>query len=178
MTSSRIFAPTLLFSLFVVGTPGIARADARTAEDTVRNYLKAMQDHKFSEAYDFVSTTLRGGKSREEWAKEQQYIVEVGEVKIFDFKVFPAEMVGEKARVPNILKSQDKYLNQLGLDEYELYDVIKEEGEWRIDQQTLVEGADREDYFPDEKVQPTPPAKATEPAAAPSAEKVTATPEH
>jgi hypothetical protein len=38
------------------------------------------------------------GKSREEWAKEQQYIVEVGEVKIFDFKVFPAEMVGATRR--------------------------------------------------------------------------------
>jgi len=171
MISPRILASMLLFSLVAAGAPNVARADARTAEDTVRNYLKAMQDHKFNDAYDCVSTALRAGKSREEWAKEQQYIVEVGEVKIFDFKVFPAEMVGsDKARVPNILKSQDKYLNQLGLDEYELYDVIKEDGEWRIDQQTLVEGADREEYFPDEKVKATPPEKAP----APSAEKVTA----
>jgi hypothetical protein len=92
---------------------------------------------------------LRGGKDREEWAKEQKYIVEVGEVKIFEFKVFPArDVTADKARVPNILKSQDKYLNQLGLDEYELYDLLKEDGQWRIDQQTLVEGADKDAYFP------------------------------
>jgi hypothetical protein len=142
----------LAAALIFLAIPALSRADARTPEDTVRGYLKAMQDHKFSEAYDFVSSTLRAGKSREEWAKEQQYIVEVGEVKIFEFKVFKPEMIGtEKARVPNILKSQDKYLNQLGLDEYELYDLIKEEGDWRIDQQTLVEGAEREEYFPDAK---------------------------
>ncbi len=131
--------------------PLTALAEGRGPAETVRKYLEAMQNHRFDEAYDYVSSTLRGGKSREEWAKEQQYIVQMGEVKIFGFKVFPAEMVGEnQARVPNILKSQDKYLNQLGLDEYELYTVIKEDGEWRIDQQTLVEGAEREEYFPEQ----------------------------
>jgi hypothetical protein len=35
------------------------------------------------------------------------------------------------------------------LDEHELYDLIKEEGAWRIDQQLLVQGADRREYFPD-----------------------------
>jgi hypothetical protein len=139
----------LLVLIVAVTTPAIAPAEERSPDDTVRKYLKAMQDHHFDEAYDCVSSTLRAGKSREEWAKEQQYIVEVGEVKIFDFKVSKAEMVGpDKARVPNILKSQDKYLNQLGLDEYELYDLIKEDGQWRIDQQTLVEGSEREEYFP------------------------------
>ena len=139
----------LMFALLVTITPTAAAAEDAGPADIVRKYLSAMQNHKFDEAYDCVSTTLRGGKDREEWAKEQQYIVQVGEVKIFEFKVFDAEMMGEdKARVPNILKSQDKYLNQLGLDEYELYDLIKEEGTWRIDQQTLVEGGDREQYFP------------------------------
>ena len=171
MINRRISASMLLFSLVIAGAPCAVRADAPKPEDAVRNYLKAMQDHKFNDAYDYVSSNLRGGKSREEWAKEQQYMVEVGEVKIFEFKVFPAEMMGaDKARVPNILKSQDKFLNQLGLDEYELYDVIKEEGQWRIDQQTLVEGADREEYFPDEKV------KATAPAAAAVPDKAAATP--
>ena len=140
----------LLLGVLASNETTAATAADRSPEDTVRLYLSAMQNHRFPEAYDCVSSTLRAGKDREEWAKEQQYIVEVGEVKIFDFKVGDAELIGEhKARVPNILKSQDKYLNQLGLDEYELYDLIKEDGSWRIDQQTLVEGADREEYFPD-----------------------------
>jgi hypothetical protein len=140
----------LFLASVVLLMPYVASAATeRTPEDTVRQYLKAMQDHRFDDAYDYVSTTLRGGKDRAEWAKEQQYIVQLGEVKIFGFKVYPAHVTGDKARVPNILKSQDKYLNQLGLDEYELYDLIKEDGQWRIDQQTLVEGSDRSEYFPD-----------------------------
>jgi len=148
MITSRALVAAVLVCSLAVAPLGFAASD-RTPEDTVKQYLSAMQNHKFNEAYDFVSSTLRAGKDREEWAKEQQYIVQVGEVKIFEFKVFPAEKIGEdKAKVPNILKSQDKYLNQLGLDEYELYELIKEEGEWRIDQQTLVEGEDRQTYFP------------------------------
>ena len=30
--------------------------------------------------------------------------------------------------VPNILSSQDKFLNQLGVEEYELYTLVKEDG--------------------------------------------------
>jgi len=138
---------TVLILSFAIAAPA---ASDRSPEDTVKKYLAAMQEHEFNEAYDYVSTTLRGGKDREEWAKEQQYIVQIGEVKIFGYEVFKAEIEGEKAKVPNILKSQDKYLNQLGLDEHELYTLIKEDGEWRIDQQTLVEGHEKSEYFPDE----------------------------
>ena len=140
-----------LLAVLVFGVGSAAASDAeRSPEETVKGYLKAMQEQKFPDAYDYVSSTLRGGKGREEWAKEQQYIVQMGEVKIFGYKVYPAEIVGETAKVPNILKSQDKYLNQLGLDEHEVYTLIKEDGAWRIDQQMLVEGADRSEYFPDE----------------------------
>ncbi len=143
---------SVLFAALTVlaGTSGaLAAADARTPEQTVTGYLSAMKEQRFPDAYDFVSTTLRAGKTREEWAKEQQYIVQVGEVKIFSFQVLKAETQGETAKVPNILKSQDKYLNQLGLDEYEIYSLIREEGEWRIDQQTLVEAPERSEYFPE-----------------------------
>jgi len=131
-----------------------APADAAglTPDKVVASYLRAMQEQRFSEAYQYVSTTLRAGKSVEEWAKEQQYVMQMGEVKIIEFKVYPAIIGADGiARVPNVLKSQDKFLNQLGLDEHELYELIKESGAWRIDQQTLAEGPDRAEYFPDEK---------------------------
>lgn len=128
-----------------------APAGDMTPDKVVAAYLKAMQEQRFSDAYQYVSTTLRAGKSQEEWVKEQQYIMQMGEVKILDFKVRPAIIGADGiARVPNILKSQDKFLNQLGLDEHEIYELIKENGAWRIDQQTLAEGADRDTYFPDE----------------------------
>ncbi len=146
--TSHLFA---LLAVLVFAVGGAVAADAeRSPEDTVKGYLKAMQDQKFPDAYDYVSSTLRGGKGREEWAKEQQYIVQVGEVKIFGYKVYKAEIAGDTAKVPNILKSQDKYLNQLGLDEHEVYTLVKEDGAWRIDQQMLVEGVDKSEYFPDE----------------------------
>lgn len=147
--TSHLFA-LLTVLVFGVGSAAVAADAERSPEDTVKGYLKAMQDQKFPDAYDYVSSTLRGGKGREEWAKEQQYIVQVGEVKIFGYKVYKAEIVGDTAKVPNILKSQDKYLNQLGLDEHEVYTLVKEDGAWRIDQQMLVEGADKSEYFPDE----------------------------
>lgn len=128
-----------------------APAGQLTPDQVVAAYLKAMQDHRFADAYKQVSSTLRAGKGVEEWSKEQQYIMDMGEVKIIEFKVYPAIIGADGiARVPNILKSQDKFLNQLGLDEHELYELIKEDGGWRIDQQTLAEGPDREEYFPEE----------------------------
>jgi hypothetical protein len=138
----------LCASLLLVLTTSPVFAEL-TPDQTVTKYLEAMQGQRFAEAYDYVSSGLRGGKSKEEWSKEQQYIVQMGEVKIFGFRVFKPVMEGEKAKVPNILKSQDKFLNQLGLDEYELYELIREEGTWRIDQQTLVEGPERSEYFPE-----------------------------
>jgi hypothetical protein len=124
-------------------------ATALSPDKVVESYLKAMQEQRFADAYQYVSTTLRKGLGVEEWAKEQQYIMQMGEVKIIEFKVSPA-IIGAYglAKVPNILKSQDKFLNQLGLDEHELYELIQQDGAWRIDQQTLVEGADRAEYFP------------------------------
>jgi hypothetical protein len=128
-----------------------AAAGEMAPDKVVESYLKAMQAKNFPEAFKYVSTTLKAGKTVELWSKEQQYIMDMGEVKIIDFKVYPA-IIGKDgvARVPNILKSQDKFLNQLGLDEHELYELIKENGAWKIDQQTLAEGEDRAEYFPDD----------------------------
>ena len=146
-SKARRLSVYLSLVLVLLLSPAWAEGPGRSPEDTVSGYLSAMQGHRFNEAYDYVSSTLRAGKPREVWAKEQQYIIQLGEVKILEFKVFPVVMMGDKARVPNLLKSQDKFLNQLGLDEHELYDLIREEGDWRIDQQTLVQGAEKEEYF-------------------------------
>jgi len=124
----------------------------RGPEETVRTYLKAMQAHEFGKAFDVISTGFRAGKTREVWAKEQKTIMEMGEVKIFGFKVYPAIIDGDKAKVPDVLKSQDKFLNKLGLDEYEVYDLIKESGEWRVDDQFLVQTPEQKAmYFPEQK---------------------------
>jgi hypothetical protein len=129
---------------------GVATATVRAAgtpEGTVRQYLKAMQEQKYDQAYKQISKAMAGGKDAEAWAKEQKYMMQSAEVKIFKFDVYPAKVEGERAKVPNILSSQDKFLNQLGADEYELYTLVKENGDWRIDQQEQVDKSDQPKWF-------------------------------
>ena len=132
-------------SAIVVGAVTVQAA--ATPEDTVRQYLKAMQDQKYEDAYKQISKAMAGGKDSEAWSKEQKYMMETAGVHIFKFDVYPAKVEGDTAKVPNILSSQDKFLNQLGADEYELYTVIKENGDWRIDQQEQVDKSDQEKWF-------------------------------
>jgi len=135
-------------SILLIGTLSVASSHAAaTPEETVKAYLAAMKDQKFEDAYKQISKGMAANKDAEAWAKEQKYIFQTGEVKIFKFDVYPGKVEGETAKVPNILSSQDKFLNQLGADEYELYTLVKENGEWKIDQQEIVEKSDQSKLF-------------------------------
>jgi hypothetical protein len=117
-------------------------------EETVKAYLTAMKAGKFSDAYAYVSKGMAQNKNVEDWSKEQQWIMQMAEVKIFEFHVYPGKIEGEKAYVPNLLSSQDKFLNQLGVEEHELYTLIREDGRWKIEQQQIVERSDLAKWFP------------------------------
>jgi len=137
--------------LLLVLTTSAAGATALTPEETVRRYLQAVKDGKFDVAYDLISTAMRQGKDREVWVKEQQVGMAWAEVKIFSFEVHPAKVEGDKAQVPNVLSSQDRFVNQLGLTEHELYTLVKEGGTWRVDQQVIIEPGDVAKWFPAER---------------------------
>lgn len=140
-----IFAAGMLLSLGVVQA-----GDELTPEQTVKQYLEAFQSGEFKSAYPLVSKEMAQNKSLEDWSKEQQWVMQMAEAKIFDFKVYPGKIEGDKAYVPNILNSQDKFLNQLGVEEHELYTLIREDGRWRINQQQIVERLDLPKWFPPE----------------------------
>jgi len=148
MTHARKLKILVAIGLVLSGAfsiaPGFA---ASTPEETVKTYLAAMKDQKFDEAYKQISKGMAANKDAEAWAKEQKYIFQTGEVKIFKYEVFPGKVEGDSAKVPNILSSQDKFLNQLGADEYELYTLIKENGDWKIDQQEIVEKSEQSKWF-------------------------------
>ena len=118
-------------------------------EETVRHYLQDVKDGDFDDAYELVSKAMRRGKDKEVWAKEQKAGMAFAEVKVFEFHVQPAKVDGDTARVPNVLSSQDRFVNQLGLTEYELYTLVKENGVWKVDQQIIVEPSDVPKWFPD-----------------------------
>ena len=145
-------------ALIVAFSVRLGRADEPSPEEILKRYLNALQNQQFDKAYDVVSKAMKTDrksgqvKSKEVWVKESQYIFAFSEAKIFDFKVLPGKQEGDKALVPNILSSQDKFLNQLGVEEYEIYTLVKEDGGWKVDQQEeVVDPADIAKWFPQKK---------------------------
>src|SRR5262249_32912157 len=112
---------TSLLMITLIAAVGVRLgwADEPSPEEILKRYLTALQDQQFDKAYDLVSkamkTDRRSGrvKPKDVWVKESQYIFAFSEAKIFDFKVLPGKQEDGKALVPNILSSQDKFLNQL-----------------------------------------------------------------
>jgi len=155
------FARVLAVALAVLAGSAALAAEALTPEKTLERYLTAIQDQDFDEAYDLVSKGMKTDrktgavKTREVWVKESQFIMQLSEAKIFDFKIFPGKVEGEVAQVPNILSSQDKFLNQLGVEEYELYTLVREDGAWKVDQQEMViDKAGLTRWFPKAEAKP------------------------
>jgi hypothetical protein len=136
-----------MLALMLCARTGTAAAPP-TPEETVRRYLQAMKDGKFSDAYAVISKAMKQGKDQGAWVKEQRDGMAWAEVKIFSFQVQPGRIEGDKALVPNILSSQDRLVNQLGLTEYELYTLLKEDGSWKVDQQVIVEPSEVAKWFP------------------------------
>jgi len=147
---SSAVASAGLWALLVlsVSLAAPARGGELTPEETVQKYLTAMKAGNFKDAYQYVSKGMAQGKSQEEWAKEQQWVFQMAEAKIFEFKTFPATIKGDTAYVPDILNSQDKFLNQLGVEEHELYTLVREDSQWKINQQEDVEREDLAKWFP------------------------------
>ena len=136
----------VLLTLLTVSAGAFA-ADP-TPEETVKAYLTAVKGNDFNTAYPLVTREMAQGKSKEDWVKEQQWVMQMAEVKIFEFNVYPGKVEGDKAYVPNVLNSQDKFLNQLGVVEHELYTLVREDGRWKINQQQIVENTDQTKWFP------------------------------
>lgn len=144
-----------LLALMIAATPAVTVAgDDTTPEGALRAYLAAVKEARFEDVYDHASKAMRQGKSKEDWAKEQKALMAFADVKIFSFTVYPGKVQGETAQVPNILESQDKFINTLGLTEYELYTLVREDGGWRVDQQLLVEPPDVPKWFPKDAPKP------------------------
>jgi hypothetical protein len=137
-----------LLALMIAAAPAATAADDTTPEGVLRAYLGAVKDARFEDVYDHASKAMRQGKAKDAWVKEQKALMAFADVKIFSFTVYPAKVQGETAQVPNILESQDKFINTLGLTEYELYTLVREDGGWRVDQQLLVEPPDVPKWFP------------------------------
>jgi hypothetical protein len=144
----RLLCATLVALGVLLSHPSLAADAPLSPEETVRQYLGALKAGNFDRVYDLVSKAMRQGKDREVWVKEQKTGMAFADVKIFDFQVYPGKVEGDVANVPNVLSSQDRFVNQLGLTEYELYTLVKEDGSWKVDRQLIVEPGDVSKWFP------------------------------
>ena len=145
-------APAVV-SLLVLVASALAAAQATpvpSPEDVVRGYLEALKKSDFKSAYGLLTPDMRGNLDQEKWVAQQIIVMKLGEVTIDSYRIFPPKMEGAKAIVPNLLKSKDKFINQTGANEYELYTLVQQEPDkqWRIDQQQLVETDAVHKWFP------------------------------
>ncbi len=142
-----VLGAVLLAAVLLPAGPASAAAP-QSPEDVLRRYLTALKAEKFDQAFDLVSQAMRQGKGKEQYVKEAKAMMGYADVKIFDFTVYPGKIDGDKAQVPNILESQDRFVNTLGLTEYELYTLVREGGAWKVDSQILIEPAEQAKWFP------------------------------
>ena len=155
----RIIAGSMLAGLLFTGSVLAAECgDDSGPHAALDGYLKAMQAHKFNDAYDFVTTNMTDGKSREDWAAQQKLFYQGGEVNILNIDIRKAQTTDDdaacanKASVPNILKSRDKFNNQ-GTTEFEVYVAVKDGATWKVDsQETLFDAEGVQKWFPGEQV--------------------------
>ena len=146
----------LPLSMLITSVSGEPCMDGEGPEAAVRSYLTAMQEHRFNDAYAFVTAKMTDGKVEGEWAALQKLFYQGGEVNLLSMDIRDALVVdGESdcsttALVPNVLVSKDKFNNQ-GTTEFELYTTRKVDGSWRVDmQETLFEQSEVDQWFPGE----------------------------
>src|SRR5262245_13767068 len=74
----------------------------KTPEEVVGLYLTAMKSGDYPTAYDLLTPHMVREQGKIAWVAEQAAIMRVADVTISSFEVFPAQMNGDEAIVPNL----------------------------------------------------------------------------
>jgi hypothetical protein len=124
----------------------------------VMAYLTAMHEHRFADAYDHVGDGMTDGRSRDDWAALQARAYGPGKVQIYGVDARAPMVDGDdaacaaRAVVPNLLSARDR-LNEHGAVEFELYHVVRQDGQWRVDgQETLFDDPAIRRWFPEVEI--------------------------
>ncbi|MCB1746803.1 MAG: hypothetical protein KDK06_06490 [Gammaproteobacteria bacterium] len=149
----------VILCLLAASPAGAAPATPCPSDDdgprgAVMGYLTAMHEHRFVDAYDFVTDGMTDGRDRTVWAVLQGRAYGPGKVEIYGVDPRAAMVDGDDtscthhAVVPNLLSARDR-LNIHGAVEFELYHVVREDGRWRVDsQETLFDDPAILHWFP------------------------------
>ena len=124
----------------------------------VQDYLAAMKDERFDDAYEFVTASMTDNLAVAEWAGQQSTVFKMGKVVINKIDVRRGYrelenvfMCAATAKVSNVLHASD-ILNNQGSSEFEIYTLVMDGGDWKIDsQETLFDDAMIRQWFPDDE---------------------------
>ncbi len=150
-----LFATAFAIPGYAQETPPVGSCiDGNGPKSAVMAYLSAMHKQRFDDAFDYVTKTMTDGLTRADWSALQARAYQPSKIEIYGVDVRSAMATAadpdctKRAIVPNILSSRDK-LNEHGSVEFEIYVVVLDHGQWRIDeQQSLFEDNEISRWFP------------------------------
>ncbi len=96
----------------------------------VRAYLQALLDGKYGQTYDYLSSRRRNGMSREDWVEQLKDRAVKPRSKILYMRINPAIVRGTEATVVTSFRLKTPDGTKVTR---ETYDLVREEGGWRID---------------------------------------------
>ncbi|MFQ5847721.1 MAG: hypothetical protein ACE5IQ_08675 [Candidatus Methylomirabilales bacterium] len=96
----------------------------------VRAYLQALLDGKYDETYNYLSSKRRNGMSRQDWVERLKRVDAKPRSEVLFMRVNPAIVRGEEATVVISLRLKTPEGRKVSR---ETYDLVREQGRWRID---------------------------------------------
>jgi hypothetical protein len=125
-----------LVILLSVLAPHISVAVERVAREAVptavvRAYLQAIVDGDYHEAYGYLSSKWRNGTSRKDWIEQLGRLDIKPRSEVLLLRVNPAIVRGEEATVVISFHLKTPEGKKVGR---QTYDLVREEGRWRIDE--------------------------------------------
>jgi len=122
----------VFLSLMAVSTPAAVEPPVRpeVPSAVVRAYLSALLDGNYADTYDYLSSRQRNGMSRRDWVDHLRRRDIKPRSEVLFLRVDPAIVRGEEATVVISLHLKTPEGKKVSR---ETYDLVREEGQWRID---------------------------------------------
>jgi hypothetical protein len=126
--------PFLAMLLLLLATGVSTAVEERNRQEApsavVRAYFQALLDGNYDETYDYLSSKRRNGMSRKDWVEQLRRQGARPRSEVVLMRVNPAIIRGEEATVVISLRLKTPEGRKVSR---ETYDLVREEGHWRID---------------------------------------------
>ena len=126
----RFWLPPALIAVLAAAAPAAVEKPVPPST-VVRAYLSAVREGEFAKAYDLVTARLQDGLSRDDWAERLEgQVADRGRAKILFMRVHPAIVKGNEATVVASFRLETQSGRKVAR---ETYNLVRENGRWRID---------------------------------------------